>query len=1129
MQLSTPLKDHRRRGTRQTHRQAASLPVLTFPLPSASDAAEFKATSRPGFGLARQRQKTCKRPLSLPVLPGPTAIQDRHAAGPRKQPQAPIRIQSSHQVLSPYLLTVPSRSGGPLLWNELQPTAATQQQAARSPIRQQNRKEHRLPESPLREKTELLQPLPRPQRLQMSVEATGEQVAAGGDSGSGRYIAALAARGRPTCIVPLPQEAGIPLGVAQPSEVAVNLLRRSADITVSTQAPSALQGGSERRPSTCEEARAFFGLPAADAAQGGRAVQVHIRRPTTEPEVGGSADEAAWTYLTTVHEKYPDGQTAEGLGGLLQAAGASVLDSQPSDPFLTLAQQLLKGYGRSQLRQLLQRHCQEGQLGDADDATPAASTAEGSVGHEAEEAGLDARLAPDSAARQRTLEPVDTAQPAEEDAMCQDAQEGVDNASKASANGLCQEVRELHDNASRATETPSPSYSSQWSDSEDGQSPAPPTCQEDSHLPRAALLRDASRVDYMPCRMSDIRPATGELVADNHDDEAIAAENAKRSLLPLLDGAADDEKNAHDDKEEDNIDRNGCVRSFPRLPSVGAWLQARPPPRLLPQQQQSGEGPEHLQQQSSANWDEAVVRQPSSWKQSPSVASWLMSRRLPLDTHAASEHHDHEGVETCGKTGWTSATPPAGSWTHTPSVGTWLRQPAQRLRIVQPDVAGDTRSQLGQPHVSSRQSQTSFQWSHLPSVASWLRRQPPCQLLEKDTKVAAPPMEARRNWAHLPSVGSTWSSQRLSQQPGCRSMAAPKPGLLGKEAAVAPAGLQRRSVASRSAPQAALRAAAHKGDVRKLQRLLEKNIDLNDVAHGLPALHLAIEGGHAEVVAALLAARADPALSVLHKQQSMTPLHIAAYRGFSDIVTQLLAAKAAPTDNGPEGVTPLHLAAQEGRSTVLAALLQAAGGGAVHSQLSRDGFSPLHEAALNGHHDAARVLLEAKADVDLPAAGGATALHAAAQGGHMDVLRLLVQTGCQINVASEGDFTPLHDAAHSGRLAVVEELLAAKASPLVVSSDGATAIHLALQAGHHDVALRLLAATQDLPPAEAADVAEHDDIDAAMPASPLLRALKRRPAALLNRLAELTPERLRSILSEDGDAALAALDAGTEA
>jgi TonB family protein len=120
----------------------------------------------------------------------------------------------------------------------------------------------------------------------------------------------------------------------------------------------------------------------------------------------------------------------------------------------------------------------------------------------------------------------------------------------------------------------------------------------------------------------------------------------------------------------------------------------------------------------------------------------------------------------------------------------------------------------------------------------------------------------------------------------------------------------------------------------------------------------ASRGGHADVVAELLAAKANPNRG---NQNRVTPLLAAASRGRAEVVQQLLAAGAKPDAAGPGGNTPLHAACFAGSAASVKALLAA---GTAVDAANKIGARPLIFALGSGSLEAVEFLLGAGAKVD---------------------------------------------------------------------------------------------------------------------------------------------------------------------
>jgi ankyrin repeat protein len=130
---------------------------------------------------------------------------------------------------------------------------------------------------------------------------------------------------------------------------------------------------------------------------------------------------------------------------------------------------------------------------------------------------------------------------------------------------------------------------------------------------------------------------------------------------------------------------------------------------------------------------------------------------------------------------------------------------------------------------------------------------------------------------------------------------------------------------------------------------------------------------------------------------------------------------------------------------------------AVVTSMSSDGYTALHFAAFFAKPEAARILLEAGAPVDVVAHNEMRVrpLHSAAAGRQTEICRLLLAAGAEVDARQAGGFTPLHEAAQSGDPEMVELFLSAGADPLMTTDDGKTAADLAEAAAHPDVATRL--------------------------------------------------------------------------
>lgn len=157
-----------------------------------------------------------------------------------------------------------------------------------------------------------------------------------------------------------------------------------------------------------------------------------------------------------------------------------------------------------------------------------------------------------------------------------------------------------------------------------------------------------------------------------------------------------------------------------------------------------------------------------------------------------------------------------------------------------------------------------------------------------------------------------------------------------------------------------------------------------------------------------------PQLRNARLENGDTPLMAALYRGQADVV-RLLIELGADLD--------VFAAAATGRRDELIRGLQSGDPAAAYSY---DGWTALHLAAFFGHTAAARILLEAGADVNAVSRNSLanTPLHAATAGKHVDVAVLLLDSGASGRAVDAGGYTPLQIAVQNGLQPVVERMAA---------------------------------------------------------------------------------------------------------
>ncbi|XP_077007700.1 E3 ubiquitin-protein ligase MIB2 isoform X2 [Tamandua tetradactyla] len=179
-------------------------------------------------------------------------------------------------------------------------------------------------------------------------------------------------------------------------------------------------------------------------------------------------------------------------------------------------------------------------------------------------------------------------------------------------------------------------------------------------------------------------------------------------------------------------------------------------------------------------------------------------------------------------------------------------------------------------------------------------------------------------------------------------------------------------------------------------------------------------------------------------------------------VLELLRRHPEQVDAKNQGRTALQVAAYLGQMELLRLLLQARAGVDVQDE---EGNTALHYAALGNQPEAARVLLNAGCGVDALNGCGSAALHAAVQRGFLEVVRVLCERGCDVNLPDSHADTPLHCAisAGAGACGIVDILTDVPGIDVTATnSQGFTLLHHAALKGHALAVRKILARARQL-------------------------------------------------------------------
>ncbi|XP_024110946.2 E3 ubiquitin-protein ligase MIB2 isoform X13 [Pongo abelii] len=183
----------------------------------------------------------------------------------------------------------------------------------------------------------------------------------------------------------------------------------------------------------------------------------------------------------------------------------------------------------------------------------------------------------------------------------------------------------------------------------------------------------------------------------------------------------------------------------------------------------------------------------------------------------------------------------------------------------------------------------------------------------------------------------------------------------------------------------------------------------------------------------------------------------------------LLRRRPEQVDTKNQGRTALQVAAYLGQVELVRLLLQARAGVDLPDD---EGNTALHYAALGNQPEAARVLLNAGCRADALNSTQSTALHVAVQRGFLEVVRALCERGCDVNLPDAHSDTPLHSAisAGTGASGIVEVLTEVpNIDVTATNSQGFTLLHHASLKGHALAVRKILARARQLVDAKKED------------------------------------------------------------
>lgn len=283
----------------------------------------------------------------------------------------------------------------------------------------------------------------------------------------------------------------------------------------------------------------------------------------------------------------------------------------------------------------------------------------------------------------------------------------------------------------------------------------------------------------------------------------------------------------------------------------------------------------------------------------------------------------------------------------------------------------------------------------------------------------------------------------------------------------------------------ALHAAAAAGKTTNCRLLLEKGATVNKPnVGGHTALHLAVNNGHIEATKLLLDSSFSPMMTAVFNSPV---LHYAAHRGDERFVSLLIDAHADPEAGNlqkhraihfaaredhvkfveqlfvtvpqlnvnaqdEDGKTALHLAAAAGYLETVRLLLDKAAERGIKDSSKN---LPLHYAAWGGHLEVVELLVSDD-DMDTPGFYGRTILLIGTLRGHMPIVQLLLNRKANIELPDEFKMTPLAKSVEHKHQAITAKLIDSGASLQATDVDNKTLLHLAARNGDRELVKLLL-------------------------------------------------------------------------
>ncbi|KAI4590847.1 hypothetical protein MJG53_001896 [Ovis ammon polii x Ovis aries] len=233
--------------------------------------------------------------------------------------------------------------------------------------------------------------------------------------------------------------------------------------------------------------------------------------------------------------------------------------------------------------------------------------------------------------------------------------------------------------------------------------------------------------------------------------------------------------------------------------------------------------------------------------------------------------------------------------------------------------------------------------------------------------------------------------------------------------------------------------------VELITSLLHSGADIQQVGYGgLTALHIATIAGHLE----------NLPYFTFSSMRHLAPIDVVIFFFFI-IVTDFQKMKFIVRSQ--LGMPPVNLLSQLFLIQAADVLLQHGANVNVQDSVF---FTPLHIAAHYGREQVTRLLLKFGADVNVSGEVGDRPLHLASAKGFFNIAKLLVEEGSKadVNAQDNEDHVPLHFCSRFGHHSIVKYLLQSdlEVQPHAVNIYGDTPLHLACYNGKFEVAKEII-------------------------------------------------------------------------